>query len=269
MPFNSPAFLSYNDSLDQAARSICGRLNIRSVADRFSPRVRSYSPAPGSALYETFLPIWENEGEWLAAREVLRMLAFDKFDRPGPREVKEAFLSVIVRGEDPEPDSVGERVAIMYGSREDRWRRLAHRLGISFPDSFPLWRGMTCARYDYVADVVAAWSSEDSDEFPLEHDVLSSWSLSRRTAEIFAEKDKNAAVIVRTDVDFFDTLADKWVDDGAYVVPWNLQSEVLVATSEPNSLTVYKGDTIVWYQGRRYTYTERTKLIAAWQASHR
>jgi hypothetical protein len=270
MPFRYYAFRQYNQELDEAAEAVCEQLEILDRDARFSERVRNYVPPEGSWLRDKYLDIWYDDvAEWEAGRDVVRALGFDSFNRPGPVAVREAFLNVYVRNLEVEPDTLEDKVSILYDTREERWDYLAKKLGFERPRMFRLYRGVTCDRYDYVSDVVNAWIADNDDKFDFEHDVLTCWSTKKKTARSFAKKNQHAAVMVKADVEFVNTLADKWVDDGAYILPWYFQDEVVVATAAPNSLRVFTRDAVVWFQGEEYNYSRRTELISAWQATQR
>jgi hypothetical protein len=263
-----PAFREYNYKLDREAERCLQALGPDLWRDEVRDALIQHDFEEGSLLRDYFDRIWTGNFEGLTnARRLLGVCGFDIEPRPNAVDLRLAFARV-KNGGSPATE-LEVRIAKLLITRRDRWQILADMLGTTIPDEFTLWRGVNNSRRDYVSDVYRAWK----DDLPLKliHRELTSWTTERSVAERFASgygHDQTGAVVVRAQIPFVDTVADKWVDDGAFIVPWYAQNEVLVGTATPNSIIAIREDVIVWWRGVQYTYDERDEFFAAWQATN-
>lgn len=271
MPYlqDLPAFQRYNDQLADARRVVKRELKINTLKDFFRPDVKTYSPPSGSYLDRKFKAVWGGDTvSWRSASFFVQNWAFEKSHAPFYRDLVAAWLK-IAGDEDPET-RLEISAAVLYLTRRERWQRLADGLHIEPPTEFLLYRGVKGRVF--VEDVVNSWRLPGNTPLTLRHHPLTSWSLNLEKPEGFAidhGRDRYAGVVHRAVVPFENTLADKFVDDSSFVVPWNDQNEVVVATSGPDVLLVDKFAAVVWYLARRYTYSERDELIRSWEAGKR
>jgi hypothetical protein len=179
------------------------------------------------------------------------------------KQMREAW-SNIMKGQDPSTP-MEHTVMDIYTTRKARWERLANTMGLdAVPKEFQLYRGVSSEFF--VEAVVKAWRDTSSTDMQIPAHELSSWSLTRNTAEGFGSN-PNASVVYEANVPFERTLADKFVDDGTFITSFSRENEVVVALSEKNTLTTPKDKATVKFQGKTYTYAERASLIAAWDAA--
>jgi hypothetical protein len=179
------------------------------------------------------------------------------------KQMREAW-SNIMKGQDPSTP-MEHTVTDIYTTRKARWERLANTMGLeAVPKEFQLYRGVSSEFF--VEAVVKAWRDTSSTDMQIPAHELSSWSLTRNTAEGFGSNPK-ASVVYEANVPFERTLADKFVDDGTFITTFSRENEVVVALSEKNTLTTPKDKATVKFQGKTYTYAERASLIAAWDAA--
>lgn len=172
--------------------------------------------------------------------------------------------SNIMKGQEPST-TLEKTVMDIYTTRHARWERLADKMGLdSVPKEFQLYRGVSSEFF--VEAVVKAWKDTSSPDMQIPSHELSSWSLTRSTAEGFGGN-PNASVVYEANIPFERTLADKYVDDGTFITTFSHENEVVVATSEKNTLTTAKDKATVKFMGKTYTYAERNSLIAAWDAA--
>lgn len=179
------------------------------------------------------------------------------------QQMREAWTGVI-QGKPPE-SALEKTLFDVYTTRQQRWSRLADKLGLAGPPKeFQLYRGVHGDRF--VESVVQAWRDSGGSDMQVPVHTLSSWSLTRNTAESFAGS--GTSVIFEAQVPFARTLADKFVDDGSFITSFSRENEVVVALSEQNGLSTPKDKVTVTYQGKSYSYAERASLIQAWDAAH-
>jgi hypothetical protein len=261
------AFSSHNHRINAWAVQEETILGIGAI-NRTSQAAKRFSPRIGSELEATYLEIWGHDVDsWQLGRWTVARAAFLFEDHPDHMAMRQAYRKVVVLEEDPSDNSrIETAIHRVYATRRERWTRLASKLDVPFPEEFTLWRGVRFKHHDYVADVIEAWRADKvSQTMPFAHRTLSSWTLDRKIAEAFTGKNDGVAVVAQ--IPFSNTLADKWVDDGAYIVPWSHQNEVLVATEEEDSITVLTKKAIVYFEGARYTFSQRQELFNAWDAT--
>lgn len=177
-------------------------------------------------------------------------------------EMRKAF-SKIMAGQAPE-SPLEHTIFDIYTTRRERWLRLSDKLGLDgVPESFQLYRGTHSKRI--LEAVVTAWKDTQYSEMQVPAHELSSWSMSRATAQSFAF-DSEHSVIFEAQIPFERTLADKFVDDGTFISPFFGEQEVVVATAQKNGITTPKDKVTILFQGKQYDYSQRADLIKAWDA---
>lgn len=150
----------------------------------------------------------------------------------------------------------------LYSSRPERWQRLSEMLGIGTPDGFHLFRGMYGEHM--VRAVSEEWLDETHDAMRVPSRLLSSWSMSRAAGREYSfDRHPNASVLFSADIQFANTLADKWVDDGSFIVPCFRECEVIVATADIDEIVVAKQDVEVMLNYKAYRFEDRHELANA------
>lgn len=208
--------------------------------------------------------LYRDSGLQRRAGELISGWSEDRQANPYRQEVVDAWTKAL-RGKWPET-AVEETVAELYATREERWERLAERIGVETPVGFRAFRGV---RGDtFVGDVVEAWRNEGKPYMLARQREAASWSLRPRTAMNFATgigRHTQAGVILDADVPFEQTLADKLVDDGRFVVPFRAQWEIIVGSDRPNDVLVPTHRVVVVFRDRQYLFEDRKALMAAWE----
>ncbi|MEB3284511.1 MAG: hypothetical protein VKN33_04415 [Candidatus Sericytochromatia bacterium] len=150
----------------------------------------------------------------------------------------------------------------LLDTRAARWKRLSQRHGVAMPTHFQLHRGVNSNRA--AEEVARVWSQGKKRGLGLKHHSVNSWSLDQRVAERFANGSE-AAVLYRANVPFKRTLADKWVDGGAFLQWAPDQDEVIVMGAR---MVVPARDVRVIFGGKTYGYENREAFLKAWRAVH-
>ena len=147
-------------------------------------------------------------------------------------------------------------------TRQARWQRLARRHGLDAPTHFQLHRGVNSNRA--AEEVARVWEQSGKRGLSLKHHSVNSWSLDKQVAERFANGSE-AAVVYRANIPMKRTLADKWVDGGAFLQWAPDQDEVIVMGKQ---LAVPAREIRVTFQGKTYGYEDRQAFLKAWRAVH-
>jgi hypothetical protein len=180
--------------------------------------------------------------------------------------LKNAFVDVFLKGKSPETENENYMFNII-STRKERWDRLSKKLNIKTPEKFHLFRGV---HGDYaVESVINAWKDENTKNMNLPNRVLSSWSVSKNTAEMFAKFQTPVnGVVYEADIPFTRTFMDKWVDDADFIKYFYAEDEVIVMASE-NSIKIDKKNAKVKYDNKLYDYDKRKELIDIWNEKHK
>lgn len=274
--FTSDKFLKFDRALNRSAYKAFCQL---SPPPGYTPwncqEARNYRFSNDSEIGKFYLRLYGGDGELLeAGRSLVRRLAWVTSRYPEFNAMCQAYQE----SQSYDPDDGAQELtplamefAQIASSRRERWERLAWFLGEpAVPTELVLWRGVNNQRHDYVSDVIKAWKSGTSID--VRHNVLTSWSTQSGTAHAFAKRwgwGRHGAVVFRATIPFSDTIADKWLDDASFLVPWWTQDEVYVATSRPNSIVASMSDAVVWFAGKPYGYQNRAGLFSAWQDARR
>jgi SPP1 gp7 family putative phage head morphogenesis protein len=257
---NSQAFRFHNAQLNAEGYRLRDAMGGR----WFLPQIKSFDAMHSNVLRERYLDIWGGDAAgWQEAQGIVRKYAFHKGQSVQHQALGDAFKR-IMHGQAP-TTAEGEALEHMLATRRQRWERLAASLGVDVPDTFTVYRGLNGRKY--VESVAGAWRAGADAPLTVQLRELTSWSLNRNAAGAFAtEYGKNAAygVIAEARFPFDMTVADKWVDDSAYIVPWAWQDEVTVGSPVVQDYAIDPTRAIVYFQGQRYTYAEREAFLAAW-----
>lgn len=135
-------------------------------------------------------------------------------------------------------------------------------LGIDAPDGFRVFRGMRGK--EVVQAVSEKWLDETHIDMRVASKLLSSWSMSTAAGREYSfDRYPNASVLFSADIQFANTIADKWVDDGSFILPCFRECEVIVATADVDEIIVAKRDVQVMFDYRTYRYEDRQELANA------
>jgi hypothetical protein len=127
-------------------------------------------------------------------------------------------------------------------TRAIRWQKLAKHLGIAVPDAFCVYRFAKLWRkgefsgdktilpkvFEVIQKVVDTWISGSDQPFEARQKELGSWSLSISGLQKHIEMAK-IGLIYKTELPFDLTIADKWVDDDAFV-EFSSENEIIALT---------------------------------------
>lgn len=153
----------------------------------------------------------------------------------------------------------------LYETREDRWRSLATALHIGVPTHFRLYRGID--RSDAATYVLREWArSPDNPRLVVPGPRLASWSFDPKIAKAFATSPEGGAIFEAI-VPFDLTLADKWVDDGAFLTSYADEEEVIVCTPIENAIASIRKSAMVLVDGAWYGFDDRHRLFDALEIS--
>lgn len=150
----------------------------------------------------------------------------------------------------------------LYSSRVERWQRLSNILGIDMPRGFRLFRGVHGE--DHVLSALEQWLDDSRSDMRVLSYPLTSWSLSRAAGKDYSfNYYPHASVLFSANVQFANTLADKWVDDGSFILPHERECEVIVATPNNDEIVTSKIDVQVMFNNETYRFEDRYKLESA------
>ncbi|MEB3298828.1 MAG: hypothetical protein VKO21_05010 [Candidatus Sericytochromatia bacterium] len=178
------------------------------------------------------------------------------------KPVREAYQRLLDAQGKVSPGTLEASVGELLATRKTRWQRLARKAGIEPPDAFRLHRGVRGV--GPVEDVVRALETPGQQSMVLRHHTVASWSTDPDVARSFA-RGSEPSVIYRADIPLEKTLADKWVDGGAFLTLGADQDEVMVAA---RNLEIPLGRFEVHFQGRTYTPADRQALVRDWRAMY-
>ena len=205
---------------------------------------------------EDFLgPSYNSKAEQASAEKLVEYWTRD-FEANIERLLIRKAFSDILKGKTP-ISSWEIDVAVTLVSRRARWENLTEKVGIAFPDAFLCYRGVK--GIEYVQELTDAWL-DDSEFLAVRQHELASWSLSKSSAERFAV-DPHAAVIFIAEIPFEQTLIDKWVDGGRFVIPYYKQYEIVAGYDEPDGIVANSTRSEIFFRGKRYTYAEKRELF--------
>lgn len=184
---------------------------------------------------------------------------------------KEALTAAWIRATSNQaPRSDLERIVMrLYGMRNERWSKLASRLGIAVPRGFHVYRGVHHQAADAaLTRILEAWQRPDEPTMEMPQHGIASWTLSRKKAEFFAVLPPHGnitGILFEADVPLEYTLADQWVDTVGF--PHTDEKEVIVGAID-GRLRIPKTGIKVAYKGRLYSYADRRELIDLWNHDH-
>jgi hypothetical protein len=177
--------------------------------------------------------------------------------------LRKAYTRVVVEGQAP-ASPLEQTLVDMLATRKDRWARYAQRQGLAMPDAFKLYRGVD-GEYAVKA-VLDGWMDPAAKTMEVPLYDLTSWSMQYETADKFALQTA-ANVIYQAEIPFSDTVADKYVDGGAFI-RWCFDQDEVVVGKPRGGLHIPLQDATVEYKGKQYTYANRQALAEAWKADH-
>jgi hypothetical protein len=177
--------------------------------------------------------------------------------------LRDAYTRVAVQGQVP-ATPLEQTLVDMLTTRKARWGRLAASEQLPMPGAFKLYRGVD-GEYAVKA-VLDGWLAPGGTTMDVPLYDLTSWSLRRETADQFALK-QAANVIYQAEIPFEQTVADKYVDGGAFI-QWCFDQDEVVVGRPRQGLRIPVQDATVQYQGKTYTYADRQALAEAWRKDH-
>lgn len=177
--------------------------------------------------------------------------------------LRDAYTRVKLQG-NPPATPLEQTLVDLLGTRKARWGRLAAAEQMAVPDAFKLYRGVD-GEYAVKA-VLDGWLDPAAKTMDVPLYDLTSWSLRRETADQFALQ-ADANVIYQAQVPFEQTVADKYVDGGAFV-RWCFDQDEVVVGRVGGGLRIPVQDATVQYKGKTYTYADRQALAEAWKKDH-
>ncbi|MDB5095658.1 MAG: hypothetical protein JWM80_79 [Cyanobacteria bacterium RYN_339] len=212
------------------------------------------------ALFDRDAPLYADQDLYTRAHDVV-----GGWVAGGKKKValREAYTRVAVQGNAPAAP-IEQTLVDMLTTRRARWERLATREHLPMPEAFKLYRGVD-GEYAVKA-VMEAWGNPAAQTMEVPLYDLTSWSLRRETADAFALQEA-ANVIYQAEVPFGNTVADKYVDGGAFI-RWCYDQDEVVVGKPRGGLQIPVQDATVQYQGKTYTYADRQALAEAWKKDH-
>ena len=241
---NNPLLRVYDRDVSEYAKDL--------PSDARHPKVRSAH----EALSNLYASLYGDKDVQQAASRIVDAWSRDFEANPERAHIRNAWVDLF-EGKDP-MSLWEESVAITVATRRGRWERLAAQLGIAAPAGFVAYRGVRGIAF--VQGAVSAWESENENFTVLQH-PLASWSLNAASAHRFASN-PHASVVYAAAIPLVQTLADKWVDGGRFVIPYASQHEIIAGVGVSNGVSASTRQTRICYRNRWYSFDEREEVFS-------